>query len=154
MVLDVIKSKPGLKATWVLNTLNEPSVNGSSALAKVGPPNEQAGQLSVRCLLPEDPALRTVGNSRVDGKNYPPAAGDTKAGRWRLEVDSQAQSGSHVFLFVLSTAPQPPSVQVERDGPLVGADVDGTKVLFRTDGGAGGRVGNRPLPTRVTPPAK
>jgi hypothetical protein len=152
VVMDVIKSKPGLKATWVLNTMNEPSVNGSSAMAKVGPPNnEQAGHLSVRCLFPEDPALRTVGNSRVDGKNYPPAAGDAKAGRWRLEVDSDAKSGSHVFLFVLSTAAQPPSVQVERDGPLMGADVDGTKVLFRTDGGAGGRVGNRPLPTKVMP---
>lgn len=152
VVLDVVQSKPGLRSTWVLNTLNEPAVSGTSALVKVGPPHEKPGQLSVRCLLPEAPTLRTVGNSQVDGKRYPPAAADAKAGRWRLEVDSKASSGAHTFLFVLSTAPQPPVVQGERDGSLVGADVDGTKVLFRTDGGAGGRVNGRPLPTRVTAP--
>ena len=56
-----------------------------------------------------------------------------------------------MFLFVLSTAPQPPSVHLERDGSLVGADIEGTKVLLRTDGGAGGKVGGRSLPSRVTP---
>jgi heparin/heparan-sulfate lyase len=149
VVLDVVHSKPGLKSTWVLNTLNEPAVSGTSALVKVAPPNEQGGQLSVKCLLPEDATVRTVGGGLVDGKRYPPAAGETKAGRWRIEVDSQAPSGAHTFLFVLSTAPQAPSVTVERDGSLVGADVDGAKVLFRTDGGAGGRVNGRPLPTRI-----
>jgi len=121
---------------------------------KVGPPGEQPGQLSVKCLLPEETALRAVGGGTVDGKAYPPAPGDAKAGRWRIEADSKAASGAHTFLFVLSTGPQAPSVTVERDGGLVGADVDGTKVLFRTDGGPGGRVNNRPLPTRVTPPVK
>ncbi len=153
VVFDVVQSKPGLKATWVLNTINEPAVTGDSAVAKVAPPQELAGQLSVRCLLPEDPALRTVGGGQVDGKKYPPAA-DPRAGHWRLEVDSAASSGAHHFLFVLSTAPQAPTVRIERDGPLLGADVDGTKVLFRTDGGAGGRIGNRPLPTKVTPLGK
>jgi hypothetical protein len=154
VVLDVVQSKPGLKSTWVLNTLNEPAVTGTSALVKVDPPNETAGHLSVKCLLPAEATVRTVGGGLVDGKRYPPAPGDSKAGRWRIEVDSQAPSGAHTFLFVLSTAPQPPVVTVERDGSLVGADVDGAKVLFRTDGGAGGRVNGRPLPTRVTPPAK
>jgi len=69
-------------------------------------------------------------------------------------VDSSAASGSHTFLMVLSTAPQPPSVHLERDGSLVGVDVDGTKALFRTDGGAGGRVNGRALPTKVTAPPK
>lgn len=150
VVLDVVQSKPGLKSTWVLNTLNEPAVTGASALVKVAPPNELAGHLSVKCLLPEEATVRTVGGGLVDGKRYPPAAGDPKAGRWRIEVDSQVPSGAHTFLFVLSTAPQAPVATVERDGSLIGADVDGTKVLFRTDGGAGGRVNGRPLPTKGT----
>jgi len=151
VVLDVIQSKPGLKATWVLNSLNDASVNGDSATIKVGPPQEQAGQLSVRCLLPEEPTLRTVGQCQVDGKRYAPAAPDPRSGHSRLEVDSSAANGTHLFLFVLSTAPQAPTVHLERDGSLVGVDVEGTKVLLRTDGGAGGRVGTRALPTRVTP---
>ena len=56
--------------------------------------------------------------------------------------------------FVLSTAPQAPSVHLERDGGLLGADVNGMKILFRTDGGAGGKVDGRPLPTRVAPNPK
>ena len=151
VVLDVIQSKPGLKATWVLNSLNDAMVSGDSATIKVGAPQEQGGHLSVRCLLPESPTLRTVGNFDVEGKKYPPASADPRAGRSRLEVDSAAASGSHVFLFVLSTAPQAPSVHLEREGSLVGVDIEGTKVFLRTDGGAGGRVNNRPLPTKVTP---
>lgn len=152
VVMDVVHSKPGLKATWVLNTQNDPAVTGDSAVVRVGAPQEQPGQLSVRCILPEEPTLRTVGQ-QVDGKKYP-AAADVKTGRFRLEVDSAAASGSHTFLFVLSTAPQAPSVKLERDGPYVGADVDGAKVFFRTDGGPGGRVNGRPLPTKVLFPAK
>jgi len=80
--------------------------------------------------------------------------GDPRAGKFRLEVDSQAASGAHTFLMVLSTAPQPPVVHLERDGSMVGVDVEGTKALFRTDGGAGGRVNGRALPTKVTPASK
>jgi hypothetical protein len=151
VVLDVLQAKPGLKATWVLNSLNDAMVTGDQALIKVGPPLEQSGHLSVKCLLPEDPTLRTVGGFQVDGKKYPISGNDPRAGKSRLEVDSAAASGSHVFLFVLSTAPQAPAVHLERDGSLVGVDIEGTKVLLRTDGGAGGRVGGRPLPTKVMP---
>lgn len=154
VVFDVVQTKPGLKSTWVLNTQNEPSVTGPSALVKVGPPTEAAGRLSVKCLLPEEASVRTVGGGLVDGKRYPPAGGDPKAGRWRIEVDSQVPGGAHTFLFVLSTAPQAPAVTLERDGSMLGVDVDGAKVLFRTDGGAGGRVNGRPLPTRLIPLAK
>ncbi|HVE40145.1 MAG TPA: heparinase II/III family protein [Planctomycetota bacterium] len=150
VVLDIVQSKPGLKATWVLNSLNEATVSGDAAMIKVGAPQEQSGHLAVKCLLPEEPALRTIGNYQVDGKKYPPAA-DPRAGHARLEVESSAANGSHVFLFVLSTAPQAPSVHLERDGSLVGVDIEGTKVLLRTDGGAGGKVGGRSLPSRVTP---
>jgi hypothetical protein len=153
VILDVIQSKPGLKATWVLNTLNEAAVTGDSALVKVGPPTEQTGHLSVKCLLPESPDLRTVGQNQVEGRKYPGTA-DPRAGKFRLEVDSSAASGSHTFLMVLSTSPQPPSIHLERDGSLVGVDVDGTKALFRTDGFAGGKVNGRALPTKVLPPAK
>ena len=73
-MLDVIQSKPGLKATWVLNTLNDPVLNGDTATVKVGPPQEQTGHLSVKCLLPEAPEFRTVGQNQVDGKKYPAAS--------------------------------------------------------------------------------
>ena len=152
VVLDVIQSKPGLKATWVLNTLNDPAAGGDTATVKVAAP-EQPGHLSVKCLLPESSEFRTVAGNQVDGKKYPGAA-DPRAGKFRLEVDSQAASGAHTFLMVISTAPQPPVVHLERDGSLVGVDVEGTKVLFRTDGGAGGRVNGRALPTKVTPASK
>jgi hypothetical protein len=145
VVLDVVQAKPGLKATWVLNTLEDAVVNGDAALVKAGP-----GRLSVKCLLPEEPSLRTVPNGRVEGKAYA-TSNDARSGRSRIEVDSAGDSGSHVFLFVLSTAPQAPSVHLERDGGLLGAEVNGTKVLLRTDGGAGGKIDGRPLPTRVAP---
>lgn len=153
VVMDVVQAKPGLKSTWVLNTVAEPSLAGPSALVKTGP-GEQPGRLSVKCLLPEETALKAVGGGLVDGKAYPPPSGDPKAGRWRIEAESRAANGVHTFLFVLSTGPQAPSVSVERDGTLLGAEVDGTKVLFRTDGAAGGKVNGRALPTKVLPPAR
>jgi hypothetical protein len=134
-----------------MNTLHDAAVNGDTAVVKVGPPGELPGQLSMKCLLPEEPALRTVAQGLVEGKKYAAAVTDPRSGRSRIEVDSQATSGAHTFLVVLSTAPQPPSVKLEREGGLVGVEVDGTKVLFRADGAAGGRVGNRPLPTKVVP---
>jgi len=107
----------------------------------------------VKCLLPESSEFRSVSQNQVEGKKYPGVA-DPRAGKFRLEVDSQAASGAHTFLMVLSTAPQPPVVHLERDGSMVGVDVEGTKALFRTDGGAGGKVNGRALPTKVTPASK
>jgi hypothetical protein len=145
VVLDVVQAKPGLASTWVLNTLSDAVVNGDSALVKAGP-----GRLSVKCLLPEGAELRIVPNGRVEGKAYATSS-DPRSGRSRIEVGSASSGGSHVFLFVLSTALQAPSVRLDRDGGLVGADVDGAKILFRTDGGAGGKIDGRPLPARVAP---
>lgn len=137
VVFDVIQAKAGLKATWVLNTLTDAVVTGDSALVKAGP-----GRLAVKCLLPENAELRVVPNGRLDGKAY--ASNDPRSGKSRIEAD-----GAQHFLFVLSTAPQAPSVRVERDGGLLGVEVDGAKILFRTDGGPGGKIDGRPLPTRV-----
>lgn len=154
VIFDVIQSKPGLRATWVMNTLNDAGVSGDTAQVKVGPPGELAGQLSMKCLLPEEPALRTVGQGLVEGKKYAASLADPRAGRSRIEIDSSVPSGAHQFLVVLSTAPQPPSVRLEREAGMVGVEVDGTRVLFRADGAAGGRVGSRPLPTKVAPNPK
>ncbi|HEX7897446.1 MAG TPA: heparinase II/III family protein [Planctomycetota bacterium] len=139
VVFDVLQTKAGLKSTWVLNTLTDAVVSGDAAHVKAGP-----GRLSVKCLLPENAEFRLVPNGRVEGKAYVTSA-DPRAGKSRIEVD-----GAQQFLVVLSTAPQPPSVRVERDGGLLGVEVDGTKILFRTDGGAGGKIDGRPLPTRVS----
>ena len=92
--------------------------------------------------------LRVVPNGRVEGKTY--ASTDPRSGKSRIEAESVSTSGAHTFLFVLSTAPQAPSVRLERDGGLLGAEVDGAKILFRTDGAAGGKIDGRALPTRVT----
>jgi hypothetical protein len=147
VILDVVQAKAGLRTTWVLNTVNEPSVKGDTAVVRVGPPEGSPGQLQVQCVLPESAELRTVGGYRVDGKTYPPGNSDPRTGRWRLEMDSSAANGNNTFLFVLSTTPQAPAVRLERDGPLTGVEIEGTKILFRTDGSPGGRVGTRPLPT-------
>jgi hypothetical protein len=147
VVLDVVQAKPGLKATWVLNTLTDAAVSGAEAVVKSGP-----GRLSVRRLLPEGAELQVVPNGRVEGKAYAPPAGDPRVGRSRIEAESGSMNGSHTFLFVLSTAPQAPSVRLERDGGLVGAEVDGVRVLFRSDGSAGGKIDGRPLPTRLVLP--
>ncbi len=145
VVFDVIQAQPGLKATWVLNTLNDAAVDGDAALVKAGP-----GRLAVRRLLPEEAALRVVPQGRLEGKAY--AGTDPRSGRSRIEAESVSTSGAHRFLFVLSTAPQAPSVRIERDGGWVGVDVEGVKILFRGDGAAGGKIDGRPLPTRVVAP--
>lgn len=137
VIFDVLQTKPGLKSTWVLNTLTDAVVTGDSALVKAGP-----GRLSVKCLLPEDAELRVVPNGRVEGKAY--ASNDPRAGKSRIEAD-----GAQQFLFVLSTAPQAPSVRIERDGGLLGVEVDGSKILFRTDGAPGGKIDGRPLPAKA-----
>jgi hypothetical protein len=149
VVYDVIHTKPGLKATWVLNSINAPELKGDQAIVKTGPPEGQPGQLSVRRVLPDAAELRSVDGYRVDGKRYPPQKNDPRSGHFRLEADSTSSEGRHSFLFVLSTAPQAPSVRLEREGGLTGVDVDGTKILFPSDGAPGGRVASKPLPTRV-----
>jgi hypothetical protein len=148
VVFDVLRTKPGLKATWVLNTLQDAALNGDAAVVKAGP-----GRLSVRRLLPQDADLSVVSNGRVEGKAYAPAAGDPRVGRSRLEAVSGSPDGAHQFLFVLSTALQPSSVRLERENGLLGVDIDGVKILFRTDGGPGGKIDGRPLPARVIDPA-
>ncbi|HYE97633.1 MAG TPA: hypothetical protein VEJ18_01930 [Planctomycetota bacterium] len=144
VVLDLVQAKPGLKTTWVLNTLSPPKVEGTQALVTADP-----GRLHVNVLLPESPTIRTVTDFSVDGKKYPPSGGGGVYGQARLEVESPDEDGQHVFLTVLSTAPQPLQAKVEREGALLGADVGGTKILFSTSGRAGGKLNGRALPDKV-----
>jgi heparinase II/III-like protein len=83
----IVPVRPGLKATWVIHSIEKPVVTGSGFTITHGD-----GMLLGQVLRPKRAALRVVGGpgkeSLVNGKNYPPTGKkpDREAGGWRIEI--------------------------------------------------------------------
>jgi hypothetical protein len=149
VIFDVVETaKEGLRTTWVMNTVNEPVVKDGVAEAKEGD-----GRLLLQCLLPEKAEPKIVKDFTVDGKAYPPGektADFERAGKFRIEIDSKEKT-KHYFLNVISTGDLMPKIKVARDDKagLIGVDLDGLPLLFKSDGTPGGKLGKEDLPSKI-----
>ncbi len=96
---EVETTRAGLPATWVLHSLQQPSIDDD--LYHI------PGGLQVQRIAPSDARVRVVGGPgrefQVGGKNYPPdSKKDPESGSWRLEVEAK-KGGKQQFLHILWT---------------------------------------------------
>jgi len=99
------------KKTWLLHTQNQPTVYSSLIRSYHTDGGGQRGNLAVHPLVPEK-ANRTVtvvggaGNEFLVGDtNYPTAAIDSEAGKYRLEITHTEGAETEYFLNVLQAYP-------------------------------------------------
>jgi len=126
LVLDRVKAGPGHTHRWTLHTINEPKVEGTTAVADNG-----KGRLFCRTLLPPKAHLTKVGGPGhefdTNGSNRPPKNWGKKEfppemqlGAWRLDVTPADGAGECVYLHVLfptdTTTERMPACSVERRG--------------------------------------
>lgn len=133
VVFDRVESSDAAFAkTWLLHTVNEPSVAEGHLVA-----TDLEGSLTVQTLLPADATTTRVGGEgrafEVAGVNYPPSEeyDADEAGRWRIEVQPGEPAERDYFLHVLATGtadePVVPETVVHEtdDAVRISVDVDG-----------------------------
>ncbi|MBD3347915.1 MAG: hypothetical protein GF400_01815 [Candidatus Eisenbacteria bacterium] len=123
---------------WLLHSINQPEVSGSTAVFQEGD-----SKLFAQTLLPAEHSIDTVGGPgrefEVNGVNYPPNGGAPEdAGSWRIEVTPENDGREHLFLHVLyvadaSVSSMPETKLVESED-VVGVEVNGRVVMFTRTG--------------------
>ncbi len=141
----VVSANPGFKKTWLLHTIQEPTIAGRT-VSVVRDEADYDGKLVVESLLPEKASVTKVGGPGKEfwvesvGKNYRqhkdhPAA---EPGAWRVEVSPTTPSRPDEFLHVLTVmdaeTPTGPRVAMISSDELVGATVVDRAVLFSRSG--------------------
>ncbi len=155
----VTSTDASFKKTWLLHSIQEPTVSGSTTTI-VRDTDGYGGKLVVETLLPDSPAIVTVGGPGREWwiestqRNYQ-GFGD-EAGAWRVEVSPAARSLADHFLHVLTvmdaTTAAGPAVERLTAGDLVGARVLDRAVLFSLTGevlASGTLTLDAPGPTQV-----
>ncbi len=155
----VTATKAASKKTWLLHTIQEPRIDGSTVTV-----NHREGQLTVQSLLPKDPAIVSIGGPGkqywVDdpGRNYPASRRGADAddvgwhGNWRVEISPSKQAAIDQFLTVLYPSdpgsPAPASKLIEAQGK-VGCEVlvagKTFRIMFNIDGPTGGTFNGAPF---------
>jgi len=149
----VVSSDPSFRKFWLLHTLEEPRLDGPTAVVDRTEHGER-GRLVLSALLPdaEDLSLEKVGGPGkeywVFGRNY---ANDPEPGRrerssmetgaWRIEISPKKPAEENRFLNVMQVTDRlaPAALPVQRvdAGDRVGCRIDGPgggwMVLFRRD---------------------
>jgi hypothetical protein len=131
----VTATKPASKKTWLLHTIQETKINGSTVTV-----SQREGQLIVQSLLPRDPAIVSIGGPGKQywvadpGQNYPANRRGTDNddqgwhGNWRVEISPSKRVASDQFLTVLYPSdpgtPAPACKLIEAQGK-VGCEVSG-----------------------------
>jgi len=139
VVLDRVRAtSASYKKTWLLHSVNEPTISGDTAMVQQG-----ASRLFVKSLLPNPRAIAKVGGPgrqfEVNGTNYPPSQTITAdMGAWRLEVSPSVNAQEHIFLHVLyacgTNVSAMPEVMLVEGEEMVGVEVAGRVVLFSRTG--------------------
>jgi len=152
----VVASKPSSKKTWLLHTIREPQVAGSTVTVR-----EADGQLTVQSLLPKNPAISVVGGPGKQywvadpGKNYD-AGGDPNdqgwRGNWRVEVSPTTPAAADLFLTVLypcDPGAAPPVSRLLESEAKAGCEIAVARrtynILFNTSGPTGGTFNGTPF---------
>ena len=109
----VVSSDPSFRKTWLLHSIEEPSVSGGGFVVK-RTANGDTGMLRCDNILPERALISKVGGPGkeflVDGVNYPadpqPNRPDVagERGAWRVEVSPASPSAEDCFLSVMQVA--------------------------------------------------
>ncbi|NCO40305.1 MAG: hypothetical protein COZ06_12990 [Armatimonadetes bacterium CG_4_10_14_3_um_filter_66_18] len=153
----VIASDPLFGKFWLLHTLEEPHVNGATAVVD-RTEHGARGRLHLTALLPE-PANCALGKVGGPGKEFwvfdqdvtnevpadQVAKSSQEAGAWRIELSPKAPAAEDLFLTVMQTMDREPgtplSVSRADAGTSVGCLLTGSAgnwlVLFPRDGGRG-----------------
>src|SRR6185503_10014030 len=149
LVFDRISSNdPGYEKRWLLHTLDEPELRGTTAVA-----THLKGRLFSQTLLPADARVTKIGGPGKeffsDGVNHPLKKKDAfETGSWRVEVFPGAPRNDDVFLHYLFlsdaalTSAPPATVSDSADRAVVQVASGGRTfvVTFRKTGALGGRV--------------
>jgi hypothetical protein len=155
----VTAAKPSAKKTWIMHTIQEPTLAGSTATVR-----HRAGQLIVQSLLPRQAVISTVGGPGKEywvadpGQNYSASrkggeAGDQGwHGNWRIEISPAAPAATDHFLTVLypcdpgAAAPVTASIESgTRAGCEVAVGGGRFRILFNTSGATGGTFDGQPF---------
>ncbi|MFB3905064.1 MAG: heparinase II/III family protein [Acidobacteriota bacterium] len=155
----VTATKPASKKTWLLHTIQQPKIDGSTVIV-----NHREGRLTVQSLLPKDAAIVSIGGPGKQfwvadpGQNYPANRRRTDAddmgwhGNWRVEISPPKRTTSDQFLTVLYPcdpgSPPPVSKLIEAQdqvGCKISVSGKTFKVVFNTDGPAGGTFNGAPF---------
>jgi len=146
----IVSTAADLKKTWLLHSIEEPSVEGAVAtILHTGPhydgEGDYAGKLVAQNVLPADAVLTIVGGPGqefwVDSTqtNYavtksPPA----EPGAWRVEISPGSEATEDLFLTVMTVMGSgesgQPNVQLVQEGGLIGATADGWTALYSETG--------------------
>jgi heparin/heparan-sulfate lyase len=147
----VAGADPAFKKFWLLHSMQEPAIDGRSAV--VDAPAGQAGRITLDVLLPGEAHVEAVGGPGkefwVFGKNYPndvrPATkdrGTAEPGAWRIEVSPRNDAREDLFLTVMQVTnrengehwPAKPLTTDDRTGCIIEGPEVCWAALFRRDG--------------------
>jgi heparin/heparan-sulfate lyase len=98
----VVSTEPDFEKRWLLHTMDEPEIRGSTAIA-----THLRGKLFSQTLLPADARIGKVGGPDkeffTDGQNHPVKRHpkDSESGGWRVEVFPGAPRKEDFFLHFL-----------------------------------------------------
>ncbi|MES2300080.1 MAG: heparin/heparin-sulfate lyase HepB [Pseudomonadota bacterium] len=113
LVLDKVSSSdPNYKKTWLLHSVQEPSIDGDTVTIERTVANQYNGKLVNRTVLPAGAQIAKVGGSGMEFTvpnaqggldNYPiaplyPTSNTEEAGAWRVEVVPATPAASDLFL--------------------------------------------------------
>ncbi len=144
LVLDRVKTAPGIEHRWTLHTTNEPEVKDGLAMADNGP-----GRLFCKTLLPVKASLKKVGGPGYEcdqnGKNMlppdwtavePAKIGEhTQMGAWRLDVRNANSADECVYLHVFYPTgidtKKMPKCSVTHEGKRLKVKIGGKHYTFQ-----------------------
>ena len=148
----VVAADPSFKKTWLLHSIQEPSIEGSTTTVvrdEEGYEGEGRyfGKLEARTLLPEAVEIRKIGGPGKEfwvestGVNYPatPRSPAFEPGAWRVEVSPEGERREDRFLHVLTVMDADieagPDVERFGDEGTVGVALLDRAVVFCGDDG-------------------
>ncbi len=143
----VVSTNPDFKKTWLLHSIEEPIISGSS-FAVCRTKDGDQGMLFCDVLWPENASITKIGGPGKefwsDGQNWPnsPRTKDVAgvSGAWRVEESPAEANTEDVFLNVIQVADTGCSTirEVKKiDTPqVIGAVLADRAVLFARDGGS------------------
>jgi len=141
VVFDRVVSKDaGFDKKWLLNSIQEPSVNGSLTTI-VRDEHGYNGKLVNKTLLPEDFTITKVEGCTVNGTDYaindknPTDWHATEQGGWRIELMPKAESREDYFLnamYVTDADGNKPLLEATKkeSGSFVGVSIKDRLVMF------------------------
>ena len=155
----IVSANPAFRKFWLLHTLEEPQLDGASAIVE-RTEHGASGRLTLDVLLPpaENASLEKVGGSGkeffVFGTNYAnepegkksksrkPEQNSMELGAWRLEVSPKAVSAEDLFLTVMQVSERGADARLpvrrietcDRIGCLIEGQTGSWCALFRRDG--------------------